>query len=594
MIRRLAAHTGRLAVSEAASGIAFEGLQGGIDWADAGGRPATTLGWASGRLGTIAIPPASARWQSRAGALHLLGELRAPLLGGELRLSNTVLDPFARQADADRIVSDFALERIGYDSADGTLAAAGLAAVGRLQLSGSADQPHLRARARLQGGEVLIGAFYVKLPQAPVDAELDARLDGALWRIDRIAWHDKDTLELDGSAEIELESDTPLRALRLDVREVELAAAVDRYARSWLAAKGQGGLVAQGSLSGRIEFDASGLHRFAFDARGLGVAAAEGTYAFSGVDGGVDWEGASHRPPTSLSWRSGALFGIPFGGAHARLQSDGGKITLAEAISIGVLGGEVKLERLSLQPRSTQGERYAASLSLGGIEMSQLSAAFGWPAFPGKLSGGIPEVAFSGDVVSLEGGLDLYVFDGHLGVNSLVLERPFGVAPSLGANIHFENFDLEQVTRAFSFGGVSGRLFGTINGLRLVDWSPVAFDAWLRTRGGGRMSYKAVDDLTSIGGGMSAGLQTMALKLFDTFGYRRLGLRCRLGEQVCVMGGIDAIAPAAPDSSDAGYTIVEGSGVPRITIVGHGRRVDWPTLVSRLQEATSGQGPVVE
>src|SRR5690606_327061 len=140
----------------------------------------------------------------------------------------------------------------------------------------------------------------------------------------------------------------------------------------------------------------------------------------------------------------------------------------------------------------------------------------------------------------------------------------------------------------------SGRLFGTINGLRLVDWSPVAFDAWLRTKGGGRMSYNAVNDLTSIGGGgMSAGLQTMALKLFDTFGYRALGLRCRLRDQVCAMGGIEPV-PAAADSATAGYTIVEGSGVPRITIVGHRRRVDWPTLVSRLQEATQGQGPVVE
>ena len=91
---------------------------------------------------------------------------------------------------------------------------------------------------------------------------------------------------------------------------------------------------------------------------------------------------------------------------------------------------------------------------------------------------------------------------------------------------------------------------------------------------------------------MSASLQTMALQMFDTFGYRRLGLRCRLRDQVCDMAGIDP--PGETDSATGGYTIVEGSGVPRITIVGHRRRVDWPTLVSRLQEATRGQGPVVE
>src|SRR5690606_2390944 len=133
---------------------------------------------------------------------------------------------------------------------------------------------------------------------------------------------------------------------------------------------------AEGSLSGRIEYGASGLQQLVFDAHRLGVAAADGAYAFSGVDGGVDWQGDADRPATSLAWRSGALFGIPFGGATARLQSRGGSITLMQAIDVDVLGGQVKLERLSLQPRSPRGERYAASISLGGIEMSQLSAAF--------------------------------------------------------------------------------------------------------------------------------------------------------------------------------------------------------------------------
>ena len=593
-IDRLAVHTRGLDLREPARGVAIERLQGGVDWSATGERPATAFGWTSGRIGDVALPRVAARWQSRAGALHLVGDLRAPLLGGELRLSGTVLNVFASSPERDRVVSDFAIQGIGYDSADGSLAAAGMAAEGTLRLSADPVQPRLAARARLLAGEVLAGAFYVKLPATTVEAGLDARFDGPLLRLDRIGWHDPGTLAFEGSATIAPGDPQPLHALELDLQEAALGPAVDRYARSWLATRGQAGLAAEGSLTGRLAFDASGLQHFLLDARGVGVAAEGGAFAFSDVDGRVDWQAGADRPQDVLGWRSGALFGIPFGGAQARLQSRGGTLTLVQPLSIDVLGGAIKLEQLSLRPRSARAERYAASLSLGGIEMSQLSAAFGWPAFPGKLSGGIPEIAFSGDVIALHGGLDLYVFDGHLGLNSLVLERPFGVAPSLGANVHFENLDLEQVTSAFSFGGMGGRLFGTINGLRLVDWSPVAFDAWLRTKGGGRMSYNAVNDLTSIGGGggMSASLQTMALQMFDTFGYRRLGLRCRLRDQVCDMAGIDP--PGETDSATGGYTIVEGSGVPRITIVGHRRRVDWPTLVSRLQEATRGQGPVVE
>ena len=66
----------------------------------------------------------------------------------------------------------------------------------------------------------------------------------------------------------------------------------------------------------------------------------------------------------------------------------------------------------------------------------------------------------------------------------------------------------------------------------------------------------------------------------------RESLRCKLAANVCRMDGVD--------SSGDGYTIVEGSGLPRITVIGHQRQVDWPVLVSRLQAATAGQTPIVE
>ena len=95
-------------------------------------------------------------------------------------------------------------------------------------------------------------------------------------------------------------------------------------------------------------------------------------------------------------------------------------------------------------------------------------------------------------------------------------------------------------------------------------------------------------------------------QVFHDFGYARLGLKCRLDNNVCHMGGVDPIAAGSDStgstgsgsigsgSAGAGYTIVEGSGLPRITVVGFQREVDWPTLVSRLKAATEGNGPVIK
>ena len=593
--RHVALTTSGLDVDDGAGHVA-RGIRGGIDWAPSGERPPATLAWKSVRVADWVIPATSARWQSRDGALHLVGELRTKLLGGEVKLARTVLHPLAD--DGERLATRFAVRGLGYDSADGTLGAAHVVADGELRVSGTNAEPRVRLEANLLGGEALAGAVYVKLPATPVKAMLDAGWDGQSLSLQSFDWSDPGTLEFSARGDIAPAEERPLRALQVDLREARIGPALDRYARSWLASKGYPELSGEGSFTGSLHFDGDGVQGFGFDARGVSVRDGGGRFAFDGIDGGIGWAYRGETPATTLAWRSMELFKIPFGAATASFESRRSAIVLAQPVKVGVLGGQLSLEKLSLLPRSPRGDRYAGSFAVIGLDMPQISAAFGWPTFPGSLSGGIPEIEFSGDTIEFRGGLDLYVFDGHLGVSGLTLERPFGVAPSLGANIHFENFDLEQFTSAFSLGGMSGRLFGTIDGLRLVDWSPVALDAWLRTKDGGRLSYKAVNDITSLGGGggLSSNLQTMALKVFDTFGYSRFGLRCRLTKEVCLMGGIDPLPdmPTAPDSAADRYTIIEGSGVPRLDVVGHRRRVDWPTLVRRVRESMQGDGPVVK
>jgi hypothetical protein len=111
---------------------------------------------------------------------------------------------------------------------------------------------------------------------------------------------------------------------------------------------------------------------------------------------------------------------------------------------------------------------------------------------------------------------------------------------------------------------------------------PEAFDAFLFTppddRSRRRISQRAITNLSSIGGGSGGGvaavLQGGLLRFFDDFGYDRLGLSCRLANDVCIMGGVEP-APG-------GYYIVKGRGLPRIDVIGSQARVAWTTLVRQL------------
>lgn len=580
-----------LRIDDPARGLRIDGLAGRFAWAPLGETDAAELRWNAAQFGTLRSGALAATLRSRDGAIELAQPFTHPLAGGEVDIRSLRVDPFA-DAASDLVRADLGLRGIGYDSSDGRIAAAGLNADVQLAVADPLGLPRIAAVVQGHGGELLYDAFYVKLPSTPVDLALQAQATAPQrWTIAQLDYSDPGVVDFRASAELDLAASKWLPALRLRLSQIALAAAADRYGRSWLAASGYGQLALSGKLAGEIDFDDSGLRRFALYADRIGIDDGAGRFEVRSLSGGVDWAYGSDRPATSIAWDGLRFYRIPFGPAVMPLASRDGAIELTDAVSTAVLGGKLKLEKLSLQPRSPRGERYRAALSIAGIEMGQLSEALDWPRFPGNLSGGIPDITLAGDRIELGGGLVLYVFDGKIDISGVTLERPFGVAPSLGAGIYLRGLDLKPLTSAFEMAGISGRLDGDIRNLRMVDWSPVSFDAWLRTRGGGRMSYKVVQDVTSIGGGLGSittSLQNLAMKVVDTFGYRRLGIRCKLVDTVCTMGGIDA------DGTGDSYTIVEGSGLPRISIVGHRRRVDWPTFVDRVTEAITGNGPVVE
>jgi hypothetical protein len=146
--------------------------------------------------------------------------------------------------------------------------------------------------------------------------------------------------------------------------------------------------------------------------------------------------------------------------------------------------------------------------------------------------------------------------------------------------------DLAQLTGAFSFGRIEGRLDDDVDGLRLVNWQPVAFDAWLGTPAGDRsrkrISQRAIDNISSIGGGPTGVLSRGVMRFFEDFAYARIGWRCVLRDGVCHM---DGLAPA----KDGGYVLVQGRLLPRIDVVGFQREVDWNTFLSQLKSASAAQ-----
>lgn len=510
--------------------------------------------------------------------------LTAGRLGAELALDLA--------GGAPRIEGELQAEGLGFDTKDGQLAAAELEMRGRLALV-LAERTELELELALSAGELLAGPLYVSLPAQPVQLALSAQGEGARWSLQALRWNDPEALQLDARAELDFDAAAPLVGASLKARSPRAGVLLPRYLETLLATAGLPGLRAEGSLELSLDLEAGRIESLGVEADALALRDGQSRFLLEGVSGGLGFTRSASARSGQLRIERLELFGAPFAPAVLAWASSEGEWRLQRPLDLGVLGGELQLQALHWNSAAEAGseDRFAAAASVRGIDLRQLSAQLGWPPFEGELSGDIPGVHYGAGVLAMDGALRMRVFDGDIEIAGLALERPFGVAPTLAADVELQGLDLQPLTAAFGFGEITGRMDGYIRGLRLIDWAPVAFDARFATdenaTGPRRISQRAVRDLSSVGGmGAAAALQQGVMRAFETFPYARIGIACRLRNHVCQMDGLARTA--------RGYTLVEGSGLPRISVNGMQREVDWPVLVERLRAVTEGQAPTID
>src|SRR5690606_23520006 len=247
-------------------------------------------------------------------------------------------------------------------------------------------------------------------------------------------------------------------------------------------------------------------------------------FRFDDLMGDVVFSRGQAPQAGTLSWSGGALYGLAFSGTRLALESSEGTLRLREPASIPLLGGALELQRLSVEPPDADSPfEVRLAMDVDDVDIASLSEAVGWPAFRGTLSGRIPEARYANDRLVFDGDLVMDLFGGQVRATGLAMERPFGSAPTLTADLSLDDIDMFALTEVLDFGSISGRLDGRIDGLRLVDWQPVAFDARLLTdRHPGvrqRISQRAVQNISSVGdASFASSLQGRLIGLFDDFG----------------------------------------------------------------------------
>ncbi len=472
------------------------------------------------------------------------------------------------QATGEDAVSavNLAARDVSFDSPDGLFAAEGLNFDADITAPGQ-DWAAPMISCAIRSGELLVHDFYRDFSDGSLDCVL--KPDWKTGGFERLTFMltDRSSLLAEGRAVFAENRPSPSWNVEISRLDLEFPGAYERYMESVLAPLTLNGLEVTGQISWSGDWSAGTFTSGDLRVTDLSIVDTQRSrFALTGLDARM--RPGDHSFNSSLNWRGLLLGLLNLGQGTVALDSEPGSVAITQPLALQVLGGSLHLEALKVLLPGVSGDdagepdiRLRASLN--DLDMEKLTAAMGWPSFEGTISGRIPGVSLNDGIIDVEGEILVDVFDGQVALSDLRVERPFGVLPSLAANIEAKNLNLELLTRTFSFGQISGRVDGYVRDLRMLDWKPVAFDAWFGTpegqKGSRDISRRAVDRLTTLGGGSATtALTSPIMRLFSKFSYKRLGLGCLMQYNTCQVRGVS--------EDDVSVLIMEGAGIPKVTI----------------------------
>lgn len=489
---------------------------------------------------------------------------------------------------------DLQLDSVDFGNADATVAGEQLAAQlhGTLQRNGTDDYA-VKAELTSDTGQALAGAALFDFKVNPLQLDVTGHWRGAQIELANVQLTQRDLSRISGNATLRPAGNPYVQRGHFRIEELRFPAAYTSFLQIALATSDFGTLVTRGTATGDVDIANDAVTLIDASLDGIDVSEKKGKFSMQQLRGALHWTPAQAPAPQPswFSWQSGNAYGLSGGATRLDFIAQGFDVALTKPASVPILDGALRIDKLAAQQLATAGFGLQFVGEIEPISMPLLSRAFGWPEMSGQLAGRIPGVTYRDKLLTFDGDVEARVFDGRIVGSNIRLQDPLGPWPRLFADVRAHNLDLALVTRTFSIGSITGRLDADILGLELFNWSPVAFDASLRTPPDDpsrhRISAKAVGDLSNIGGGgggVVKALQSGAFRLFDEYDYARIGLRCKLVNGVCLMSGV---RPAKD-----GYYILQGKGLPHIDIIGNAGRVNWHQLVSQIVAQMSGEGKV--
>lgn len=510
------------------------------------------------------------------------------LQGGSL---NGIIDINGRERDVTAWVANLEVKALAFSDAQGLHAGEHVV----LRMDARATQKkaiwHWQGTLAWPSGEIFWQPFYFQ------GAGQQLAVSGTFGK-DKFAV-EQGKLQLTGIGTIRFageasSADWQFRKVRLQAEKLVLNTLFSNFIRPLMAETALAETTANGYLDIDWQYQGEDDQVLVLELREVALTDARGRFAVEGVNALIPWH-SNQTAQGNIHLAHGEILRIPLGKATAVFTTHAHGFSVP-SLTMPVLDGGIAVEHLEVT-KAPSGWQWRFNGKLAPLSMEKLTEALEVTPMFGTLSGIIPQMTYTDSVMTMDGVLVFEIFDGVVVARNLTFIEPLGRAPHLLLDVGMHHIDLDLLTRAYSFGNMQGRIDVEINDVELVNWQPVKFDARLISSPGSykkRISQAAIQNLTALGGASAvSAIQRSFLQFFKDFSYTKIGWRCRLRGNICQMGGIDTADPGRSSDQSEAYVLVQGSGIPAITIRGYNREIDWLELVKRLNNAIESGSPTI-
>jgi hypothetical protein len=473
-----------------------------------------------------------------------------------------IIDVAARLESAEggpRLAATAVLGRIGFTSPAGDVMGQNLD--GKVDLEALLTRtPRMNADLVLRGGEALWGTVYVDFVKDPLDLHVGGT---------RVGPEEYKNLSLESGLEgygrLKVEGKarraggTWRHQGRLVYRDAQLGPIFRTFLRDPLATSHPdlAGLDTEGTAVVDLSFSGSGT---AADLDGTlrlrsgGVRRGAEPPLLSGLDIELPVSyslGAANpgrpRPSDAAKWgrlslKKVRLPGQELGPLEMPVVLVPNHLFLGGAVETSLFGAKLALRRIQVDEPLSPAFRVMMEARLDGLDLARLAGES--LMLEGRLEGLLDPVSFGRERMTAAGELTGDLFGGRLDVRRVTVERPFSAGREIGGDVEVDKIDLERLSAALNVGRITGRLSGSMKGLRVAYGQPVAFLMRMEsvpTKGVSQsVSLKAVNSISQVSTGSAlSGLGvSLMTTFFREFPYEKIGFECGLNNDVFTVRGL--------------------------------------------------------